>query len=189
MPILVFGFIFYFLPELVAPIPAAMFGPLLLRIAMSTFIAPCVLVLILYKFGVVSTSNIEHRKDRFIPQIFATVLYAATTWVFYYSLSIVPAMFLLMASMTACMLCVTVINFFWKISAHSTAMGGLCGLAFFISCQTPSPIFNLAGFACLFLAGLVMSARLYLQVHTLPQVCSGFVLGLVIATWGVSNIY
>lgn len=189
LPLLVFSFIFYFLPSLVLPIKPEMFSSLLFLIAITTCLLPCALVFALYKLGIVSTANIEHRRDRFIPQVLSSLVYAGTTWLFYDRLAIVPVLFLLMGSMTACMICVTVINFFWKISAHSTGMGGLCSLFFFFAYFFVDNSFLLFGaFGVLFLAGIVMSARLYLQVHTLSQVCAGFVLGMNIALIGVSNI-
>ena len=188
MPIYVFGFVFLFLPEIVSPIKPAMFGGLLGLIAVSTFVFPATSVLLLYKAGVVSKVNIESRRDRFVPQVISSLIYMATCWLFYARLAPVPSLYIIMASITACMVLVTIINFLWKISAHSTAMGGIS--AFMLhSYSTFGYDFLLpSALIVILLAGAVMASRLYLQVHTHAQVCSGFALGVVVGLVGLSNI-
>ncbi len=188
MPLLIFSFICGFLPELMRPLQADMFVPILSFIALSTLLAPCLLVLFMYKLNLVATFNIADRNDRYIPQILSTLLYAMTTWFFYSRMPMVHTLFMLMGSMTLCMVCVTAINFFWKISAHSAGIGGFCAFMLFASGNLPVPVFCTIGICCFLLSGCVLAARLYLHVHTLGQVCAGFILGLAIATWGVSNI-
>jgi membrane-associated phospholipid phosphatase len=188
MPVYVFSFIFLFLPELLFPIKPNMHMPLLGLIATATFVLPCITIYLLYKAGVVSKVNIEDRKDRFVPQILSSLIYLATSWLFYSKLAPVPSLYIIMTSITACMVLVTTINFFWKISAHSTAMGGLS--AFMLS------MFSLYGYdfllpsiaSVILLAGIVMASRLYLHVHTLAQVCGGFVLGITTGLICLSNI-
>lgn len=188
LPITVFSFIFYALPSLVSPIKPEAFGSLLLLIAITTCILPCFLVFVLYKLKVVSTANIEGRRDRFIPQILASLIYAVTTWLFYQRLSIAPIFYVLVGSMTLCMIAVTVINFLWKISAHSTGVGGLVSLLFYFAYHFADQQLLALAFVGVLCAGIVMSARLYLQVHTLSQVCMGFLLGLNISIFCLSHI-
>jgi len=188
LPILVFSYIFFFLPSLVLPVKPEMFGSLLLLISLTTCILPSFLVFVLFKLKIVATANIEGRRDRFIPQTLASAIYAATTWLFYDRLAIVPIFYVLLGSMTMCMISVTIINYFWKISAHSTGMGGLISFLFFLAYHYGDHQFLAIAIAGVFFAGIVMSARLYLQVHMLSQVCLGFLLGLDISLFFVSYI-
>ena len=69
-------------------------------------------------------------------------------------------------------------NLWWKISAHSAGFGGIIALLLFM--QTDGvQAFNLIWITCavILLAGLVGSARLYLERHTLGQVAVGFLNG------------
>ena len=124
MPVYAFGLVFVFFPQLVFPIRPRMFGPLLGFIAVSTFVLPVVCIFLLYKAGVISKVGMVERKDRFVPHLITTLIYAATSYFFYAKLSPVPNAFLIIGSMTVCMALVAIMNLFWKVSAHATAMGG-----------------------------------------------------------------
>lgn len=189
LPTLAFSLIFFFLPEMVTPLLPPMFGAVLSIISISTLLIPCAVVYTLYKMNVVATADITDRKDRFIPQALSTLVYASTTYLLYQRLSLVPCLYIIMCSVTVCMLIVTVINFYWKISAHATGMGGLCALTFYIAFHySYFPFLFVVAFASLLLAALVMSSRMYLQVHTLAQVTVGFLIGFSVGLIGVSNI-
>lgn len=82
-----------------------------------------------------------------------------------------------------------IINFRWKISAHLCASGGLAGGIFaysFIFGLIPLILFSTA----VFIGGLVGWSRMYLNAHTLAQVCAGWLLGFcsIAVTWGVSAL-
>jgi hypothetical protein len=188
MPVYIFSFIFFFLPELVFPVKPKMYGALLGLIAVATLVLPCITVFLLYKAGVVSKVNIEDRKDRFVPQVLSSLIYASTSWFFYTRLAPVSSLYIIMTSITVCMALVTTINFFWKISAHSTAMGGASSVMLTMFSLYSYDFLLPSMVGVILLAGIVMASRLYLQVHTLAQVCSGFVLGLAVGLISLSNI-
>lgn len=189
MPTYVFGIVFLFFPGLVTPVKPSMFGVLLVLVFFFTFLVPALIVFFLYKTGSVATVNIVHRRDRFVPHTISSLVYVSISAFFYLKLSAVPTFFFLMATVTTCMIAVTCINFVWKISAHSTAMGGICAFWLLSLTAFNSDFLLYATVVFVFLSGIVMSARLYLQVHTLGQVCTGFLLGMVIGLAGLSNIF
>lgn len=80
-----------------------------------------------------------------------------------------------------------IINLWWKVSTHMAAIGGVAGalLAFSIMFM-----FNPTGWFCvvILLAGMVGTARMVLRQHTLPQVVTGFLLGIVIAFYAVVHV-
>ena len=86
---------------------------------------------------------------------------------------------ILMAALVIQILC-ALINVWWKISTHTTAIGGVMG-----ALQAFAVIFgfNPIGWLCLvlILAGMVGTSRMILRQHSLRQVCYGFLLGLVVA--------
>ena len=88
--------------------------------------------------------------------------------------------FLLLVAIGAmvALLAVTIINHWWKISAHLTGIGGLLGgiCSFAINYST-LPIALII--TVLVAALLLMYARLYLNAHTPLQVACGFLLGLL----------
>ena len=73
------------------------------------------------------------------------------------------------------------INYFWKISAHLSAFGGLCGAIFtFAFMQGTTPILSFVGL--ILLSGVLGWARMELKAHTLGQVCCGWLNGFLCIT-------
>lgn len=86
---------------------------------------------------------------------------------------------IVVAALVIQMLC-ALINVWWKISTHSAAIGGVAGaLLAFANIFAFNPIWWLC--LVLLIAGMVCSSRMILRQHTLSQVVSGFLLGLLSA--------
>ena len=72
------------------------------------------------------------------------------------------------------------INVWWKVSTHTAAIGGVAGalLAFAVIFA-----FNPIWWLCivLILGGMVGTSRMILRQHTLSQVVTGFLVGLITA--------
>ena len=84
---------------------------------------------------------------------------------------------ILMSALVIQILC-ALINVWWKISTHTTGLGGVAGsLLAFAAMFNFDPTWWLC--LVLFLAGMVGSSRMILRQHTLPQVVTGFFLGLL----------
>lgn len=71
------------------------------------------------------------------------------------------------------------INFKWKISAHSAAMGGLVSYIILLRHEFLIEPNFLHYSALILLAGIVAASRIYLNVHSLAQVVAGFALGFI----------
>ena len=86
---------------------------------------------------------------------------------------------ILVAALAIQVVC-AIINLFWKISTHTAAIGGVTGALLAFSAMF---VFNPVWWLCLLIiiAGLLGTSRMILRQHTLPQVVSGFLLGIVLA--------
>ncbi|RMG77634.1 MAG: hypothetical protein D6707_10885, partial [Bacteroidetes bacterium] len=71
-----------------------------------------------------------------------------------------------------------ILNFKWKISMHTTAMGALIGLLFLISRIFMTNVFGLM-IIVIMAGGLVGYARLYSKQHSEGEVYAGFLVGFV----------
>lgn len=80
-----------------------------------------------------------------------------------------------------------VVNRWWKISAHATAIGGLVALSIVLSMLPDMPLSMVWLVASTFLAaGITCTARLILQCHTPAQVYLGFANGFInILIWSL----
>lgn len=143
-----------------------------------TALIPITLLLILWKRGSVSSLHIDNAKERTTPYIYSIVCYGF--WCYFVGATLqMPIVWLLVAIGAMCALTiVTIINHWWKISAHLTAMGGLlggiCSLALYYSVLPLGMIITV-----LIISLLLMYARLHLNAHTPAQVVSGYILGLL----------
>lgn len=83
----------------------------------------------------------------------------------------------MVGAVLAVMICI-VVNKWWKISAHMTAMGGLMALSMRMAVSHLAvvdmlwPVFSVA-----LLCGMVGTSRLVMQRHTPWQVAAGFAVG------------
>jgi membrane-associated phospholipid phosphatase len=88
-----------------------------------------------------------------------------------------------MAALIIQVLC-ALINVWWKISTHSAAIGGVAGaLVAFALIFSFNPVWWLC--VVIILAGMVGTSRIILRQHSLPQVVTGFLTGLVCAFYTI----
>jgi len=82
----------------------------------------------------------------------------------------------------------TVITFFYKISIHSLAWGGVVGILLSMNRMVEGTLL-IPTIVAIVLAGLVMSARLFLNAHTLREVLSGALTGFVAGLGGMMLLF
>lgn len=145
--------------------------------ALFTFIMPVTLILLMLKMGMISSVQLNKREERKYPIIFTAVFYVMN----YYFLSKIhlpaPYLFFLLAGLFS-LLATLLITYYWKISIHMTALGGLCGAFLLLSLVWPIDLRILL--AVLFLiSGITGTSRLILNAHTPAQVAAGFAAGLL----------
>lgn len=143
-----------------------------------TALIPIVLLLILWKRGNISSLHIDNAKERTTPYVYSLICYGF--WCYFVGVTLhMPLVWLVVAIGSTCaLLAVTIINRWWKISAHLTGMGGLlggiCSLALYYS-ALPTTLIIIT----LTISLLLMYARLYMNAHTPAQVVAGYLLGIL----------
>ena len=143
-----------------------------------TALIPIILMLILWKRGSISSLHIDNASERTTPYIYTLICFGFWCYLVGDILKM-PVVWLVVAiGATAALLAVTIINRWWKISAHLTALGGLLGGAFSIALYY-SALPTLLIIGILIVSLLLMYARLYLNAHTPMQVVCGYILGLL----------
>lgn len=157
-----------------------------------SFLAPALTVLFLQTRGSVSSVMMENRRERIIPSIMV-VLYGISLLVIL--LLKVPerlpgARFifgLAFGSLISVIVC-TVLTFRWKVSLHAAGMGILTGFLYMY--YSEMLIFPLWILILSFIAsGFVMSARMYLKLHSLSQLLVGFSIGFVGLVLGIKCFF
>lgn len=153
---------------------------ILFPVIIFTFIIPLSFLAILKELRVVEDYELTNRYDRTFPFLVG-ILGNAGLFYFFYSAHLQLWFLSLLGSSIVLLVVLLLINFFWKMSAHLTAMGGIIGgvfgVSFHIYKTNPFLLFCLL----FILAGCLGVARLYLKRNTPAQLYVGFVLGVCLS--------
>ena len=173
----VYGILFIFRLSVLDVIPAGLQTAVTFVIAGINFFAPMLLILLLKLLGVVQDVGLNGQKERAIPYIITAVCYGASAWfVAGRGAPVWVAMFFCGGVVAS--LINLVINFKWKISAHAAAIAGIVALLIRLQRDVAAEpqlfVWLLITVGCV---GLLGSARLWLQRHTIWQVLAGYVVG------------
>lgn len=143
-----------------------------------TFLLPTINALILLKMGRIRSLEMESPQERVIPYGSTALYYFALYYLFYNA--DFPSVFKIVILGAAISILLTLlINFKWKISAHTVGIGGIAGAILGIIYRLQLD-FQLILMMVLFVAGLIGYARLKLNAHSPLQVYTGFILGFLI---------
>jgi membrane-associated phospholipid phosphatase len=165
----------YFMPEMLR-LQTSQLLPFALVVVIITFILPGVNLLILKFFGNIKSLTMVTRQDRYVPFIMISVFYVAATIIFYTMQRVSPNFTKLLMIVSALVVTATIITFFFKISVHALAMWGSIGILLPLNKLTLGQLI-MPTVLVIIIAGLVMSARLYLQAHTPREILYGSVVG------------
>lgn len=164
---------------------------LLLRVFISTFFIPGFAVMMLTFLGLSSSMELPKREDRYGPYIITGIFYL---WLFRNFLDnpTIPSVYtsFVLGAVIGLFLAF-LINIFSKISAHAVGMGGLIGMILLLMVQSNYQTFEVVlpwlgtvqlsllvlFLLSLFLAGLVGTARLFLEAHDPMDLYGGYLIG------------
>ena len=142
-----------------------------------TILTPTITIFLFRKINGFARQELSERKKRYVP-ILLTIISYVFCLLMMRKLNIPWYMTgIIFVSLVISIICILV-NQKWKLSEHMAGMGGIiAGLGSFSALFSYNPVVWL----CLFIliAGILGSARIVLGHHTLGEVLSGFVVGLV----------
>lgn len=149
----------------------------------STFVVTCLIPLSaiagLYRSGLVSDPGLNERKERTIPYVIVCLCYLICAF-FFYRASAPMWLPMFYAGAAVAVIINIIVTRWWKISAHAAAMGGLTALVLRVAVGHYT-LLNMDVWisVVIILSGMVMTARIYLNRHTLAQVLTGYANGFV----------
>jgi membrane-associated phospholipid phosphatase len=140
-------------------------------------ILPLLNMVLLKKLGYIKSMQAKQANERFMPYVSTITLYVGLIYILH-DLSI-PYFFKQLIMVSLVVIAIDfIMNFFTKISAHTSAIGGCLGVIYFYQyISTNGDIIPIC--ICVLIAGLIAFSRLYLNEHTPKQVYSGFTIGLL----------
>lgn len=151
----------------------------LLVSAVLTIVSPVISVGYLVYSKQVSSIYLDQRKERIIPM---TIALAYTIGLYYMMLKLsMPPIILAIIAIGVIQVAITLlITLFWKISAHMIGIAGFGGAVLAMS-EVLQPVSNEIIIAFFVVAGIVGSARIKQDSHSLSQVIVGWILGFSIS--------
>ena len=181
MPTLLLLILLFFLPQSLQPVSGKIALMIILLVFITTFVIPALSILGLRSTLTISSVKLRNRSERVLPFTFITIFYGITTYLFHSKIEINDLILTIFIAASLLVATLTIITIFFKISVHAASAG--CMIGFLLSIMLIFPEHNLmwALVAIVMVAGLIMSARLYLDAHTPVEVYSGFALGLFIS--------
>lgn len=142
-----------------------------------TILMPTLTIFMFRKINGFSPEDMGERKQRFMPFLLTIISYIFCLAMMH-RLNIPWYMTgIILAALIVMIICV-IVNLKWKLSEHMAGIGAIIGgVVSFSALFGYNPVWWL----CLFIliAGVLGTARIILQHHTLGEVLVGFVLGLV----------
>lgn len=170
---------------------------IIFQVFQTTFLLPAFAVLMMKHLGLVQSLEMEERTDRIIPYISSGIFYI---WVYMSvkSNSAFPIVFdIAVLGSTISLFMAFFVNNFSKVSAHATGVGGLISSTLVMmhwfsfrsfywgNAQIEIPVYRVL-MTVILIAGMVCSARLYLNAHDGKDIVQGLFIGFLgsaIATW------
>jgi len=174
----VYGMIIIFsAPTLFGYLPFTVKKLLLLIVLINNVLLPVSLLPFFRYKNLISSWTINNRIERNIPLIISSILYSLTSFIiFRLPIPVFLKSFILSVFILSVIL--TLINFWWKISLHSTGVGALISLVIILAFKMYTPLVWYL-ISVIIIAGIVLSSRLRLNTHSPLQVWLGFLTGFL----------
>ena len=164
---------------------------LFIMVFMPTAFIPLVAVIVMKGLGLVSSLQLPNKQERIGPYIVAGVMYLALYMQFVKANNAPQALMVCTLGATIALFTAFFINNFRKISMHAVAMGGIVSMTILTKRFYSPDVFHMtlpvAGtlqlntiimlYAVILVAGVVCTARVFLDRHDLPEIYGGFIVG------------
>jgi hypothetical protein len=169
---------FFLLPSVFGFYEMTTLLKILAMLFIGTALIPATTLFLFSKLGIIKSVYIEEQRERNFPLLLGSLIYFGT---FYLLRNREVPVFILLFLLGAILgiLISLVVNIRWKISLHMIGIGGLCGAISVVMYlqQDGNPLLLSVVFL---VAGLLGTARLYLNAHTPAQILAGFLTGFTV---------
>ena len=150
----------------------------LIVIFVGTYIFPIVLMALMKAFKMISSYHIDSVEERKFPiLLFISIAYIMANWL-YKSGTVDILSLLFYGYALGLLIAYGLLYLKFKISLHTSAIGGLLGFLIYFSLHYNQNILFLL-VALSILAGFIGTARLQMKAHTMKEVFWGGILGVV----------
>lgn len=191
LPTYLFGLIGLLFPAALFPVTERSFKGIMILIFSTTFVLPALNVYFFKAFGAVKSLHMATRRERIVPFTMIAILYVLITYLLHSKTGIGwndPFMkFLLLIDLLV--VSALAITLWVKASVHSLSAAAMMVIVAFLNQLVENGIFFFPMLLTLLVAGMVMSARLYLEAHTLREVAIGAGAGAMVSAASIFFLF
>jgi hypothetical protein len=194
-PLLIPTYLFILLsrtfPAALDPIQSGSHQLFIILVAIVTFVLPVINLFFLKMVRSIRSFQLVEREERVVPFTFITILYVCVTYLFYWKsrIGLNDNFMKIMIIIDLLAIVATICTFFFKISIHSVVIWGVIGILIPLNKLTELDALFYPTIGVVLLAGIIMSARLQLNVHTPREVMIGSVAGLATGIGGMFLLF
>lgn len=191
MPTYLFLLLSQVFPAALEPIQSSSHLLFILLIFIVTFLLPVLNLGIMKALGSIRSFQMETREERILPFTAVSLVYIAITVIFYFKtrISLGDNFLKLMVVIDLLAVMATIITFFFKVSVHSLTAWGIIAILIILSKLSEEGSLFYPALISILLTGFIMSARIYLQAHSLKEVMWGGIAGLATAIAGMTIMF
>jgi hypothetical protein len=185
MPMLIYMLTRWLDPYYVVTRQADQFVLLLLGV---NILAPALSMLIMIRFGMLSSIELKNRNERLGPYLLTIFYYVASyAMLRIFGPELPRETFSFILAIILSLVFSLGVNLYWKISVHMLAQGGVFGTLLALQRIHPNSEVTLMAMCCVLMSGLTGWSRVKLDAHTPGQVYAGFALGLIVNFMAIAN--
>ena len=179
----VVGLVALFFLSYLSLMPVAYKLQVLTLVYFFTILLPTVLIHLYRKYQGWNLIELGHKERRMVPYVISILCYFFCVYIMD-MLHIPHFMGTIVSAALAIQIVCALINVWWKISTHTSAIGCVAGALFvFGEFFGFNPIWWLC--LVLMLAGILGTSRMILRQHSLSQVVAGFLVGVICGVLGL----
>lgn len=158
---------------------------LLLAVLITTGILPTLSIFILYRAELIQSVYLERRKDRFLPFII-TLIYLIATYIILLKPDLPSLIYAAFFGGIVAFTGLAIMNIWWRVSVHLCAYSGFVGAILGLFSHNHFPVLDFLALLIL-LGGILASARIRLEAHTLSELALGTVWGFLCSFFFVTR--
>lgn len=176
----------YSAPTVLVYLPLSVKRMLFFIVLINNVLIPLTLMPYFRFRNIISSYQVEERKERIIPLLTTSLLYFITALIVF-RIQIPFFLKSFIFAITVLVIAVTMINFWWKISIHSSGIGVLTGVVIVLALKSYTPL-TWYLISVILADGFVLFSRLKLNSHNPLQVWIGFLTGLSLTSLFLSMV-
>jgi hypothetical protein len=177
IPAAMMAFLIYGYPEATIGVSPKNARLWLMMVTYISILFPTLTVFLLWRLKMVNSMQLHEQKERYGPLMASMLFYFWVYWVFHKEFNAPLPIQVWLLSVFLSTVWVFMATIFFKISLHTAAWGSAAAFLVYLTWYNTSALPFLL--LVILLAGIIGSARFYLNEHSPKQLYAGYIVGII----------